>query len=113
MATRQYITNVTNAATALGQAVQKVWDDLKKVVPNEPIGSIREDCAAAERALNDLNTHVRILEQHIKGKPKLVRLLKDKYKNAQRLLDDTKNQMRDLGGNLAYVQDQVRQIWWA
>ena len=42
-----------------------------------------------------------------------MRLLKDKYKNAQRFLDDNKNRMRDLGDILAYVKDQVGQIWWA
>jgi hypothetical protein len=112
MATRQYITNVENAATTLGKAVQKVLEDLKKVVPTEPIGSIRDDCAAADQALRDLDAHIRILEQHLKGKPKLVRLLKDKYRNAQRFLDDKKDLMGALSTNLAFVQDQVRQIWW-
>jgi hypothetical protein len=113
MATRQYVTDVANAATALGQAVQRLWDSFNRVIPNEPIGSIRADLKAAEKAVDDLRAHIQILEQHIKGKPKIVRLLKDKYKNAARVLDDSKTELQNLTGSVTYVAEQVRQIYWA
>jgi hypothetical protein len=111
MATQQYIADIqTNSAQLTGamEAIDNALDQgANEGWPKSVRDQLKELHGDAMQKRNELDASVRILEQHLKSKPKLLKLVSEKYRNARQFIENARTELRTLTERLNNLRTDI------
>jgi hypothetical protein len=111
MATQQYIADIQTKSEQLTDAITALNNGLDQAVQQEFSPAARNELkrlhGVAVQKRDNLDASVRILKQHLKSKPKLLKLVSDKYRNARQFIENGERQLGEVTQRLENLKIDI------